>query len=392
MANPKRTTVTQPPNAQSLAELLNDFLLQANLSPNDYENITKNASGYESISSYNIESYLYRNSFPSNPKKHTIIYMFDLICSESVKQQWIDSFANIERERRERKKTNKKSDNLDNELDTINKEKKHISNKKLSHFKVFSIISSLCLTIWIFSWNFNKETPITPLSVIKNTAIDNTEKDVFDSSRFNNQTNSIVSNYDIPSKTKKLLKGLSLDVYSFRKDKYKTLPSTPEGFKVATLPFNKGGYFTFVDHVVDKNIATATADKDVGLNYQGFINLKGNGEFIFQLDYQSGEHFIQQFPKKCRLVLKVNNESIFDKRVYIGQGQSDSMQNAVAFSEGLNTFSFWFTCPNLRSFSPKQDYNAFKDTSVTLYIKQPDDNKITKITADKFSYGQDNLE
>ncbi|WP_421847626.1 hypothetical protein [Marinomonas sp.] len=302
MANPKRTTVTQSPNAQNLAELLNDFLQQANLSPNDYENITKNASGYETISSFNIESYLYRNSFPSNPKKYTIIYMFDTICSESVKQQWIDSFANIDQERREKKKPKKQADNSGNELDTIDKEKqKYRFNKKISYFKAFSIISSLCLMIWLFSSDFNKITPDKPLPVTDNIATDNNETDIYDSSPSNNKTNSIASNYDVPSETKTLLKGLSLDVYSLRKDKYKILPSTPEGFKVATLPFNKGGYFTFVDHVVDKNIASATADKDVGLHYKGYIDLKGNGEFIFQLDYQSGEHFIQQFPKNAVL-------------------------------------------------------------------------------------------
>ena len=65
------------------------------------------------------------------------------------------------------------------------------------------------------------------------------------------------------------------------------------------------------------------------------------------------------------------------------------MQSTADFSAGLNPFSLWFACPNLRSFSPKQDYNAFKDTSVTLYIKQPNDKEITKIMANKFSYDPD---
>ena len=80
---------------------------------------------------------------------------------------------------------------------------------------------------------------------------------------------------------------------------YKNLPDKPEGLKIARLPLNKGGEFSFVDHTVNENIANSTADRDVGLHYQGYIDLKGNGEFIFQLNYQSGEHSIQQFPKSA---------------------------------------------------------------------------------------------
>lgn len=392
MDKKKYSTVTQsPPETRNLGALLNAFMAFAGITKETYsvitEELTEDVYRHTTISSDSLKKYN-NEIFPSSYARNTIKLMFKEICDESVQQQWVDSFSEIEKQKVEndtiKKNTNKKADSKSakepQELDLTEKERpKLLQYKKIITPKTALFIFILIPTLYFLSLITNKNEKrlsahpsfSTPKKAINNPSDTYVQKSITDSK---------------PSAV--LSEGLLLDVYSLG-DKYKNLPDKPEGLKVARLPLNNGGEFSFVDHIVNENIANSTADRDVGLHYQGYIDLKGNGEFIFQLNYQSGEHFIQQFPKKCQLTLKVNNESIFDKKVYVGQGQSYSMQSTADFSAGLNPFSFWFACPNLRSFSPKQDYNAFKDTSVTLYIKQPNDKEITKIMANKFSYDPD---
>jgi hypothetical protein len=388
----KYSTVTQPPpETQNLGALLNAFMAFAGITKETYsvitEELTEDVYRHTTISSDSLKKYN-NEIFPSSYARNTIKLMFKEICDESVQQQWMDSFSEIEKQKvandtikkSANKKTDSKSAKEPQELDTTEKEKpkvepyKKIVTPKTALF-IFILLSVLYLLYSIVNKNEKRLSDTPSISTLKKI--------------INNPPDTSVKKPITDSKAAIVLsEGLLLDVYSLG-DKYKNLPDKPEGLKIARLPLNKGGEFSFVDHIVNENIANSTADRDVGLHYQGYIDLKGNGEFIFQLNYQSGEHFIQQFPKKCQLTLKVNNESIFDKKVYVGQGQSYSMQSTADFSAGLNPFSLWFACPNLRSFSPKQDYNAFKDTSVTLYIKQPNDKEITKIMANKFSYDPD---
>lgn len=392
MDKKKYSTVTQPPpETQNLGALLNAFMAFAGITKETYsvitEELTKDVYRHTTISSDSLKKYN-NEIFPSSYARNTIKLMFKEICDESVQQQWMDSFSEIEKQKvandtikkSANKKTDSKSAKEPQELDTTEKEKpkvepyKKIVTPKTALF-IFILLSVLYLLYSIVNKNEKRLSDTPSISTLKKI--------------INNPPDTSVKKPITDSKAAIVLsEGLLLDVYSLG-DKYKNLPDKPEGLKVARLPLNKGGEFSFVDHIVNENIANSTADRDVGLHYQGYIDLKGNGEFIFQLNYQSGEHFIQQFPKKCQLTLKVNNESIFDKKVYVGQGQSYSMQSTADFSAGLNTFSFWFACPNLRSFSSKQDYNAFKDTSVTLYIKQPNYKEITKIMSNKFFYNPD---
>lgn len=391
----KYSTVTQsPPETRNLGALLNAFMAFAGITKETYsvitEELTKGVYRHATISSDSLKKYN-NDIFPSSYARNTIRLMFKEICDESVQQQWMDSFSEIEKQKVEndtiKKNANKKTDSKNvkepQELDITEKERpKFEKHKKIINPKAVLFIFILISALYFISLIPNKNEKI----LSENPSISTLKKVI------KSQSDTSVQKPITDSKPATVLsEGLLLDVYSLG-DKYKSLPDKPEGLKVARLPFNKGGDFSFVDHIVNENIANSTADRDVGLHYQGYIDLKGNGEFIFQINYQSGEHFIQQFPKKCQLTLKVNNERIFDKKAYVGQGQSYSMQNTVDFSEGLNPFSFWFACPNLRSISPQQDYNAFKDTSVTLYIKQPDDKEITKITANKFFYDPDKQE
>ncbi|RBP83942.1 hypothetical protein EBI01_09240 [Marinomonas rhizomae] len=432
--------VTQPPpKTQDLGILLRHFITFAGISSSEYAaltvKLTRGVSRSRAISEDSFKDYVYKGKFPNSYGRNTIKLLFERACDESVKQLWIDAFSEIENIK-SLNKLNYKQDEPEinhapQELEFNDKEASKFDHYKPKFSSKLLILTLIVLLFFVFiilvmvnNERKNIASPFTnptPLNINNNSYIANQkiEKSNLDEVIKEPIVHSTNNHIDTPTPVylkqdtteeksmdnavqepmKKnidngfhpivLSKGLSLDVYSLGKNKYKHLPSTPEGLQVATLPFNKGGYFTFIDHMVDKNIARATVDRDVGLYYQGFINLTGDGEFIFQLDYKSGYHFVNQLLKKCRLVLKVNNSPLFDNIVKVGQGQSYSMQNTGIFSNGAAPFSFWFTCNNLRGFSPKQDYKAFKDTSVTLYLKQPDDNGILKITPDLFSYDPD---
>jgi hypothetical protein len=396
LSNDNFLDVTQPPpKTQDLGILLRHFISYAGISTSEYAALTakftRGKLRSRTISEDSVKDYVYKGKFPNSYGRNTIKLVFEEACDESVKQLWLDAFSEIENintlSKLNNKQRNSKINQGPQELESSDKETSRFDRyKNTFSFKLlFLILIALSIFIIFILFIINNEKKTIVSTVTKPTPA---LKEVIISQEESLKNTSKEPIKREPHTTKTLSKGLSLDVYSLGKNKYRHLPSQPEGFKVATLPFNKG-YFSFIDHIVDKNINNATMDRDIGLDYQGFIYLTGNGEFLFQLDYQSGFHDINQFFKKCRFVLKVNNATIFDKEVSVGQGQSYSVQKMSRFSNGLNPFDFWFTCNNLRSFSPKQDYKAFKDTSVTLYLKQPDDNRILQITPDLFSYNPD---
>lgn len=179
--------------------------------------------------------------------------------------------------------------------------------------------------------------------------------------------------------------GLLMDVYLFQK-KHKSLPAQPTGISLATLPHPNGGRFSFVDHYADKTVANTTQDRDMGLHYFGFINIEQSGEHLFSIEYQSGRHVVNQIFKKCRAVLTINNQTVFNMLENVGRGEHLSRQDTLMLPEGKNKLSLWFTCNNLRSLTPKWDYNAFKNTVLNLSVKRPNDSKITLINQAEFTH------
>lgn len=403
------TPVTQiPSNTDNLGELLKEFMHYAAIGQSQYVSLSSklcmNEKSCTEVMVGDFPGYS-RAVFPGVHKKNTIILMFEEICDESVKQLWVNKVDEIRlknSENKNRKKPNKletkgRAEVLEDE-DSVEKNLPKEKNNKLNWRNIaieskalFSVIILLPLLSFLFvsyaklGGYFKNNQDVKIINTIniplKISELDIPIVETVDSKLIDSVSTQIIT---APyAQIENFANGLSLEVYSLGK-KFKRLPPSPEGYQIAKLEFDNGGYFTFIDHAVNKNILNATIDRDSGLYYQGFINLKGSGDFIFQLDYQSGSHFVNQSFKRCRLVLKIKEMTVFDRIVPVGQGQSYSMQNMAEFSDGLTPFSFWFTCNNLRGFTPKQDFNAYKDTSVTLYLKHPNENEITRVKPDVF--------
>lgn len=179
--------------------------------------------------------------------------------------------------------------------------------------------------------------------------------------------------------------GLLMDVYLFQ-EKYKSLPSQPAGISLATVKHPNAGRFSFVDHYADNSVASTTEDRDMGLNYSGYIDIKQTGKHLFSMKYQSGRHLVTQIFKKCRIVVSIEQNILFNELTAVGLGEHFSRQDFTFLQKGKNKLNVWFTCNNLRGFSPKWDYDAFKDTVVTLSLKGPSDPKITVINQSNLSH------
>lgn len=418
------------PSTDAFPEILVEFMSYAGLSNPAFSKLTcSEGAGIYPISESVLKSWRNKGIKPHSATRQSIVYVFEKVCiQESIARVWVDSLnsaliniktdENIEEQREESLGDLSELDSnfekvkgftstsiLKKDVDVARLTGK-LNRKVLAFiFLCFILISFL----FIFAFKENKVIVVNDIKVANDqkTLIAPALNDVdsFDSedkveaqsigfqllkdehSELKNRAsvNTKIEGVTDITETASLVEyssGLTKEVYVFQNPQ-KHLPSYPSGLSIAKLEHIAGGKFGFAEHITDKAMAAATADKDFGLHYEGYLELDEAGEHFIHLEYLSGQHSLNQLFKKCKIVLSINDDIMAELVVPIGLKQRKSHQLTRQLNQGFNKFNMWVACNNLRSFNPKQDYDAYKGTKVTLYLRQPNEAKLELVSADR---------